>query len=75
MRRPARADDLVRVAMNAVILWSSWLHFLMTSRSESDIDPGDVAEGAIQSFLTFAPYLDEAFAAEVRAPLDERAGA
>jgi len=75
MRRPARADDLLRVAMNAVILWSSWLHFLTTSRSEPDIDPSDVAEGAIQSFLTFAPYLDEAFAAEVRAPLDERAGA
>jgi AcrR family transcriptional regulator len=73
MRRPDRPDDLVRVATNAVILWSRWLHFLMTARSKPDIDPSDVAEGALQSFLTFAPYLDDAFAAEVRALLDERA--
>jgi AcrR family transcriptional regulator len=74
MRRPDPGDDLVRVAANAVILWSSWFNFVMTSRSKPDVDPSDVAEGALQSFLTFAPYLDEAFAVEVRAVLDECAG-
>jgi hypothetical protein len=73
MRRPDPADDLVRVAANAVILWSSWLNFLMTSRSKPDVEPSDVAEGALQSFLTFAPYLNGAFAAEVRAVLHEKA--
>jgi AcrR family transcriptional regulator len=73
MRRPDPAEDLARVATNAVILWSSWLNFVMTSRSKPDVEPSDVAEGALQSFLTFAPYLDGAFAAEVRAVLDERA--
>ena len=32
-----------------------------------------MVDGALQSFLTFAPYLDEGFAAEVRAVIDERA--
>ena len=73
MRRPDPADDLLRVATNAVILWSTWLNFLTTSRSKPDIEPSDVAEGALQSFLTFAPYLDDAFAAEVRAVLDDSA--
>ena len=74
MRRPDPTDDLVRVATNAVILWSSWLHFVTTSRSKPDVEPKDVTEGAVHAFLTFAPYLDEPFAAEVRAVLDERAG-
>jgi AcrR family transcriptional regulator len=73
MRRPDPAEDLRRVATNAVILWSTWLNFVMTSRSRRDIEPSDVAEGALQSFLTFAPYLDDSFAAEVRAVLDESA--
>jgi AcrR family transcriptional regulator len=73
MRRPDPPDDLGRVAKNAFLLWSTWLNFVMTSRSEPDIAPRDVADGALQSFLTFAPYLDAAFAAEVRAVIDERA--
>jgi AcrR family transcriptional regulator len=73
MRRPDPPDDLFRVATNAVILWSSWLHFVRTARSKPDVEPGDVAQGALQSFLTFAPYLDRAFAAQVRSVLDERA--
>jgi AcrR family transcriptional regulator len=74
MRRPDPPDDLVRIATNAVILWSSWLNFLMTSQSKLDLEPSDVAEGGLQSFLTFAPYLEEDFAAEVRTVLDESAG-
>ena len=73
MRRPDPPDDLLRVATNAFLLWSTWLNFVMTSRSEPDVEPSDVAHGALQSFLTFAPYLDEGFAAEVRAAIGERA--
>jgi AcrR family transcriptional regulator len=70
MRRPDPPHDLVRVATNAVILWSTWLNFVATARSKPDVEPSDVAEGALQSFLTFSPYLDETFAAEVRTVLD-----
>jgi AcrR family transcriptional regulator len=73
MRRPDPPDDLVRVATNAFLLWSTWLNFVMTSRSEPHVEPSDVTQGALQSFLTFAPYLDEGFATEVRAVIDERA--
>jgi len=73
MRRPDPPEDLLRVATNAFLLWSTWLNFVMTSRSEPYVEPGDVANGALQGFLTFAPYLDEGFAAEVRAVIDERA--
>jgi AcrR family transcriptional regulator len=71
MRRPDPPDDLPRVATNAFLLWSTWLNFVMTSRFEPEVEPSDVAQGALQSFLTFAPYLDEGFAAEVRVVLDE----
>lgn len=73
MRRPDPSDDLLRVATNAFLLWSTWLNFVMTSRFEPSLEPSDVAHGALQSFLTFAPYLDERFAAAVRAAIDERA--
>jgi AcrR family transcriptional regulator len=73
MRRPDPPGDLVRVATNAVILWSRWLDFVMTSRSKADVEQRDVAEGALQSFLTFVPYLDEVFAAQVWAVIEERA--
>jgi AcrR family transcriptional regulator len=73
MRRPGPPEDLLRVATNAFLLWSTWLNFVMTSRPQADLEPRDVAEGALQSFLTFAPYLDEAFAAEVRAVIVEQA--
>ena len=73
MRRPEPAGDLVLVATNAVILWSSWLDFVMTSRSKAEVEQSDVAEGALQSFLSFVPYLDAAFAAQVRTVLEERA--
>jgi AcrR family transcriptional regulator len=72
MRRPDPPDDLLRVATNAFLVWSTWLNFVMTSRSELDVEPSVVAHGALQSFLTFAPYLNEGFAAEVRAVIDER---
>jgi hypothetical protein len=73
MRRPEPPEDLVRIATNSFILWSSWIRFLTTSRAKLDIDPSDVADGALHSLLTFAPYLEPGFAAEVRAVFDERA--
>jgi AcrR family transcriptional regulator len=73
MRRPEPPDDLVRVATNAFLLWSTWLNFVMTARSEPELEPSDVGDGALQSFLTFAPYLDQGFAAQVRAAIDEPA--
>ena len=73
MRPPEPADDLTRVATNGFILWSTWVSFVTTSRPASEIDRSDMLEGALQSFLTFAPYLDVGFAAEVRAVIDERA--
>jgi AcrR family transcriptional regulator len=73
MSRPDPPEDLGRIATNSFILWSSWIRFLTTSRAKPDIDPVDVADGALQSFLTFAPYLEPGFAEEVRAIFDERA--
>jgi AcrR family transcriptional regulator len=73
MRRPDPPDDLARIATNSFILWSNWIRFLTASRAALDIDPTDVVEGALQSFLTFAPYLEPAFADEVRVIFDERA--
>jgi len=73
MRPPEPAEDLSRVAINGFILWSTWVSFVTTSRPESEIDRGDMVEGALHSFLSFVPYLDPGFAAEVRAVLDEHA--
>ena len=73
MRRPDPPEDLARIATNSFILWSSWIRFLTSSRAKLDIDPVDVVDGALQSFLTFAPYLEPGFAEEVRAVFDERA--
>jgi AcrR family transcriptional regulator len=73
MRRPDPPEDLGRIATNSFILWSSWIRFLTTSRDKLEIDPADVVDGALQSFLTFAPYLEPGFAEEVRAVFDERA--
>jgi AcrR family transcriptional regulator len=73
MRRPDPPEDLDRIGTNKFILWSSWIRFLTTSRAKLDIDQRDVVDGALQSFLTFAPYLKPEFAAEIRAVFDERA--
>jgi AcrR family transcriptional regulator len=59
-------DDIERVATIAVILWTSWLNFVVTSRPEPDLEPEDLAEGALHGFLAFAPYLTVRFADEVR---------
>ena len=62
-------DDIERVATIAVILWMNWVNFLVTSRPQADLEPDDLAEGALHGFLAFAPYLTDRFAAEVRAAI------
>jgi len=62
-------DDIERVATNAVILWMSWLNFVTTARPRSNIERHDIVEGALQSFLTFAPFLDERFVRAVRSAI------
>lgn len=74
MRRPDQKGALSRVATNTFILWTSWINFLTTSKPEPDVHPGDMLEGALQSFLAFEPYLEPRFAAQVRAVLKGHAG-
>jgi AcrR family transcriptional regulator len=62
-------DDIERVATIAVILWTSWVNFEVTSRAQADLEPDDIAQGALHGFLVFAPYLTEQFVAEVRAAI------
>ena len=62
-------DDIERVSSNAVILWMSWLNFVTTARPRASIERRDIVEGALQSFLTFAPFLDERFVRAVRSAI------
>ena len=62
-------DDIERVATIAVILWTSWVNFEVTSRPQAHLEPDDIAQGALHGFLVFAPYLTEQFVAEVRAAI------
>ncbi len=62
--------DTERIATNAIILWMSWLSFVTTARPRATISRRDIAEGALRSFLTFAPLLDQRFVRAVRAAID-----
>jgi AcrR family transcriptional regulator len=73
MRPPEPPEDIDRIATNCFIIWTSWIHFVTSSRSEIDIDPVEMADGALQGFLVFSPYLESGFAEEVRSVFDERA--
>jgi AcrR family transcriptional regulator len=72
MRPPDLPEDLSRVASNAFILWTNWIRYLTSSRAALDIRRGDIVEGALHGFLSFAPYLNPGFAEEVRAVVDAR---
>jgi AcrR family transcriptional regulator len=74
MQLPARSEVARRVAINTFILWTSWVNFLTTSKPESEVQPSDMWEGALQSFLSLEPYLEPRFAAKVRAVFQSRAG-
>ena len=73
MHRPGQKGVLHRVATNTFILWTSWVNFLTTSKSDPDVHPRDMLDGALQSFLSFEPYLEPRFAAEVRAVFESHA--
>ncbi len=72
MRRPDPPEDLARIATNAFILWTNWIRYLTSTRDKFDVNYGDIADGALHSFLSFAPYLEPGFAEEVRAMFDAR---
>jgi AcrR family transcriptional regulator len=74
MRRPGQREALSRVANNTFILWSSWVNFVTTSKPEPEVHPSDMLNGALQSFMTFEPYLEPRFAAKVRAVFQSHAG-
>jgi AcrR family transcriptional regulator len=68
MSPPDPPSDLERIATNASMLWTSWINFVATLR-RSEIRPSDIVDGALQGFLSIAPYLDRDFAREVRAAI------
>ncbi len=70
MRRPEPPEDLKRIATNCFILWTSWIRFLSSSAEKIELTPAHIAEGALHSFLTFAPYVEDAFVEQVRAVFD-----
>lgn len=72
MRRPEVPEDLPRIATNAFILWTNWIRYLTSARGKFDLRYGDIADGALHGFLTFAPYLESGFAEEVRTIFDAR---
>jgi AcrR family transcriptional regulator len=72
MRWPEPREDLPRIATNAFILWTNWIRYLTSSRATLDVRYADIADGALHGFLSFAPYLEPRFAAEVRAVFDAR---
>jgi hypothetical protein len=73
MRQPDPPEDLARIATNTFIVWSNWVRYLTSSRATDEVDHVDIVEGAIQSFLTLAPYLEPSVAEEVRGIFDLRA--
>ena len=61
--------EIERIATIAVILWTSWVNFVVASRPQPHLQPDDLAEGALHGLLAFAPYLTEQFVEEVRAAI------
>jgi len=74
MRLPDRREAPRRVAINTFILWTSWVNFLTTSKPASEVQPSDMREGALQSFMSLEPYLEPRFAAKVRVVFQSSAG-
>jgi AcrR family transcriptional regulator len=70
MRRPEPADDLERVVTDSIVMWMNYLAHVTSHRPRPTITRGDVAEGALHSFLVVAPYLEERFATATRAVIE-----
>lgn len=73
MDRALGETDLRRIAVNAFIIWWSWLGYVRATTPEVTLDRTISAAGALQSFLVLAPYLEPRYQARARAVL-ERAG-
>ena len=71
MRPGLAITELERIAINAFIVWFAWVGYVHTARREHEVDRADMAEGALQSFLVLAPYLEEAFRDRVRTVIEE----
>jgi class 3 adenylate cyclase len=74
MDRSLGDDELGRIAVNAYLIWFSWLGYLRTVYPEAPLDRTASARGALQSFLVLAPHLEPTFRARARAVLEEGAG-
>ena len=79
LQRDGRMDralgdaDLRRIAVNAFIVWWSWLGYVRSTTPEVKLDRRVSAAGALQSFLILAPYLEPRYRARARVILERRA--
>jgi Bacterial transcriptional repressor len=74
MDRALGDDDLAGIAINAYIIWFSWLGYVRTVAPDAPLDRATGARGALQSFHVLAPHLEGAFAARARGILEQGAG-
>jgi hypothetical protein len=74
MDRALGDDDLAGIAINAYIIWFSWLGYVRTVTPDAPLDRVTGARGALQSFQVLAPHLEAAFAARARRILEQGAG-
>ncbi len=68
MRRVGSTAEVKRLAENAALVWTSWVNFLMTA-GKTAVERSDIVAGASHGLLTFSAYLEEPFAAEIRAAI------
>jgi len=73
MDRALGDADLHRIAVNAFIIWWSWLGYVRSTTPEVKLDRTISAAGALQSFLVLAPYLEPRYRARARAVLERGA--
>jgi AcrR family transcriptional regulator len=73
MRAPEPAADLERLVTDSVVIWTSWIPYLIALRPRPEITRRDVVEGALHSFLVVAPHLSPAYAAETRRVIERHA--
>jgi AcrR family transcriptional regulator len=65
--------DLGRIAVNAFIIWWSWLGYVRAATPAVRLDRAASAAGALQSFLVLAPYLEAGYRERARAVLERGA--
>jgi AcrR family transcriptional regulator len=75
MQPALEADALQAIAINAYLIWFSWLGYVRTVTPDAALDRAISGRGALQSFLVLEPHLEPAFAARARAILEQGSGA